>query len=78
MSKKHLFPKKGVIFAFFAISAETPIFIVLPALHCFGLKKILTKTDSCNENARFFSLPDTNSVRQFLLKIYFFIFHIFG
>ena len=39
MSKKHLFPKKGVIFACFAISAEAPIFIVFPALHCFGPKK---------------------------------------
>ena len=42
---------------------------MFPALHCFGPKKILAKTDSVHENARFFSLPDTNSVRQCLLKI---------
>ena len=30
-----------------------------------------------HENARFFSLPDTNSVRQFLLKIHFFCFFTF-
>ena len=53
MSKNTFFPKKGVIFVFLAISAETPIFIVFSALHCFGPKKILAKTDSCNENARF-------------------------
>ena len=34
----------------------------------------LAKTDSVHENAVFFSLPDTNSVRQFSLKIHFFIF----
>ena len=38
MSKKHLFFQKRCHFCFFAISAETPIFIVLPALHCFGPK----------------------------------------
>ena len=75
--KKHPFPKKRCHFCFFAISAETPIFIVFPALHCFGPKKILAKTDSVHENARFFSLPDTNSVRQFLLKIHFFDFSHF-
>ena len=35
-------------------------------------KKFLAKTDSVHENARFFSLPDTNSVRQFLQKNPFF------
>ena len=40
-------------------------------------KNILAKTDSVHENARFFSLPDTNSVRQFLLKIHFFCFFTF-
>ena len=74
---KNTFFKKRCHFCFWAISAETPIFIVFPALHCFGPKKILAKTDSCNENARFFSLPDTNSVRQFLLKIHFFWFFTF-
>ena len=33
------FSKKRCHFCFFAISAETPIFIVFPALHCFGPKK---------------------------------------
>ena len=39
MSKKHPFPKKVSFLLFFTISAETPIFIVFPALHCFGPKK---------------------------------------
>ena len=78
MSKKHPFPKKGVIFAFLQFPLETPIFIVFPALHCFGPKKILAKTDSVHKNAAFFfSLPDTNSVRKFLLKIHFFDFSHF-
>ena len=46
--KKHLFPKK-VSFLFFAISAETPIFIVFPALHCFGPKKIWPKQIVCTK-----------------------------
>ena len=33
------FSKKRCHFCFFAISAETPIFIVFPALHCFGPKQ---------------------------------------
>ena len=41
--KNTLFQKK-VSFLLFAISAETPIFMVFPALHCFGPKKILAKT----------------------------------
>ena len=53
MSKNTFFQKKVSFLLFFAISAETPIFIVFSALHCFGPKKILAKTDSCNENARF-------------------------
>ena len=65
MSKNTFFPKK-VSFLFFLQFPLKPLF-----LQCFLLctvlvqKKILAKTDSCNENARFFSLPDTNSVRQF-------------
>ena len=76
MSKTTFFQKR-CHFCFFAISAETPIFIVFPALHCFGPKKKSAQTDSVHENARFFSLPDTNSVRQFLLKIHFFDFSHF-
>ena len=65
------FSKKRCHFCFFCLfanSAETPFYSV----SCFALfwsKKNLAKTDSVHENARFFSLPDTNSVRQFLLKI---------
>ena len=51
--QKHLFQRKGVIFWFWAISAETTIFIVFPGLHCFGPKKILAKTDSVHEHALF-------------------------
>ena len=54
MSKKTFFQKKRH-FCCFAISAETPISIVFPALHCFGPKKILAKTDSVHENERFLS-----------------------
>ena len=36
------------------------------------------KTDSVHENARFFSLPDTNRVSQFLQKIHFFDFSHFA
>ena len=80
MSKKHLFPKKGVIFVFSAISAETPIFTSVSCFTLFWSKEhILAKTDSVHEHARFFSLPDTNSVRQFFANNPFFlIFHIFG
>ena len=38
MSKNTFFQKK-VSFCFFAISAETPIFIVFSVLRCFGPKK---------------------------------------
>ena len=74
------FSQKRFHFWFWAISAETTIFIVFPGLDCFGPKTSLAKTDSVHEDARFFSFPDTNSVRQFLQKkIHFFlIFHIFA
>ena len=39
MSKKHLFSQKRRHLWFWAISAETTIFIVFPGLHCFGPKK---------------------------------------
>ena len=45
----------------------------------FWSKKIVGQNRSCARKCAFFSLPDTNSVRQFSLKIHFFlIFHIFG
>ena len=72
------FQKKKCHFWFWTVSAETTIFIVFPGFHCFGFKNILAATDSVHENSRLFSLPDTNSVRQFLLKFHFFIFLIFG
>ena len=79
MSKKHLFPKKGVIFVFFFFCnfRWNPYFYSVSCFALFWSKKILAKTDSVHENARFFSLPDTNSVRQFLLKIHFFDFSHF-
>ena len=78
MSKNTFFKENVSCFWFWAISAETPIFIVFPGLHCFGpKKKIWAQTDSCNENARFFSLPDTNSVRQCFAKNLFFWFFTF-
>ena len=53
--KKHTFFKeKCVIFWFWTISVETPIFIVF-LLYTVLVQKILVKTDSCNENALFFS-----------------------
>ena len=73
MSKNTLSPKK-VSFLFFLQFPLKPLFIVFPALHCSGPKKFWPKQNSVHENARFFSLPDTNSVRQFLLKIHFFTF----
>ena len=39
--------------------------------------KSLAKTDSVHENARFFSLPDTNSVKHFFEKSIFFDFSHF-
>ena len=60
------FLKRWRHFGFWAISAETTIFIVFPGFHCFGHKKMLGQ-NSVHENARFFSLPDTNRVSQFLL-----------
>ena len=74
--KKHLFQRKGVIFDFGQFPLK-PQFSSFCWFTLFWSKKILANTDSCNENARFFSLPDTNSVRQFLLKIHFFWFFTF-
>ena len=43
--KKHLFPKRGVIVAFFAISAESHYFYSVSCFTLFWSKKILAKTD---------------------------------
>ena len=75
MSTKTPFSKKRCHFWFWAISAENHYFFSFSWFALFWSK--LAKTDSVHENA-FFSLPDTNSVRQFLLKILFLLFHIFG
>ena len=48
MSKNTFFQKR-CHFCFFAISAETPIFIVFSALHCFGPKKIWPKQIVCTK-----------------------------
>ena len=74
--KKHLFQRKGVIFGFGKFPLK-PLFLLFFLVYTVLVKKILAKTDSVHENVRFFSLPDTNSVRQVLLKIHFFDFSHF-
>ena len=70
---KNTFFKKRCHFWFWAISAETTIFMVFPGLHCFGPKRLFwPKQIACTKMHVFFSLPDTNSVRQFLQKLHFF------
>ena len=76
-AKKHLFPTKRCHFWFWAISAETTIFIVLPGLHCFGPKQILAKTDSVHENARFSPFLTQIVSGNFCKKIHFFDFSRF-
>ena len=49
MSKKTPFSKKRCHFWFWAISAETTIFIVFPGLHCFGQKRIWPKQIVCTK-----------------------------
>ena len=49
--KKHLFAKKGVIFAFLQFLLK-PLFYSVSCFTLFWSKKHLAKTDSCNENAR--------------------------
>ena len=66
---KTLVFQKKCFFWFWAISVETTSFIVLPGFHCFGIpKKLWPKQTVCTNMRVFFSLPDTNSVRQVLLK----------
>ena len=74
---KNTFFKEKVSFLVLGNFRWNPDFYRFSWFTLFWSKKILTKTGSCNENARFFSLPDTNSVKQFLLKIYFFWFFTF-
>ena len=52
-------------FGFSPVPAETPIVVVFGDFEWAQEKGHFPKTDSCNENARFFNLPNTNSVCQF-------------
>ena len=75
MSKNTFFQKKTVSFFGFGQFPLKPLFYCFSWFTLFwAKKKFLAKTDSAHENARFFSLPDTNSVRQFLQKIHFWFF----
>ena len=49
--------------------AETPIFVVFGDFEWAPKKGPFSKTDSCNENAQFFYLPNTNSVCLFFKKL---------
>ena len=64
-------------FWFLAISAESTIFIAFPGPLFWSKKHFWPKQIVCTKMRAFFSLPDTNSVRQFLLKIYFLGFFTF-
>ena len=75
MSKNTFFQKK--VSFFFCNFRWNPYFYSVSCFTLFWSKKLLAKTDSVHENARFFSLPDTNSVKQFLLKIHFWGFFTF-
>ena len=74
---KNTFFKKRCHFWFWPISVETTIFIVFPGLHCFGPKTFFWPKQLVCTKMRFFSLPGTNSVRQFLQKNPFFRFFTF-
>ena len=75
---KNTFFKKRCHFWFWPISAKPTIFTVFLGFHRLVQKHFWARTDSVHENARFFSLLDTNSVRQFWLKLHFSIFLSFG
>ena len=74
---KNTFFKEKVSFLVLGNFRRNPYFYSFSCFALFWSKKNLAKTDSCNENALFFSLPDTNSVRQFWLKIHFYDFSHF-
>ena len=75
---KNTFFKKKVSFLLFDNLRWNPYFY---SVFCFALfwskKKFWPKQIVCTKMRVFFSLPDTNSVRQFLLKIHFFWFFTF-
>ena len=56
---------------FSPVLAETPIFVVFGDFEWAQKKDHFPKTDSCNENAQFFYLPNTNSVCLFFKKMQF-------
>ena len=62
--KKHLFPKKGVIFGFGPLPLKPQFLQFVQVYTVLGHKNFLARTECVHENARFFSLPDTNSVRH--------------
>ena len=76
-SQKHLFQKRGVIFCFGQFPLK-PHFCSFSWFWLFWAKKVLAQNNSVHENAPFFSLPDTNSVKRFLLKIKIFHFSHVG
>ena len=75
MSKNTFFQKK-VSFLVLANFRWNHYFYNFSWFTLFWAKKFLAKTDSVHENA-FFSLPDTNRVRQLLQKKQFFDFSHF-
>ena len=78
MSKKHVFQKKVSFLVSGNFRRKHHFYSVFWFRLFWSQKsKCLAKTDSVHENARFSSLPDTNSVRQFLLKCHFFDFSHF-
>ena len=62
--------KKGVIFGFGQFPLK-PLFCYFSWFSLFWSKNIFGSKQIVCTKMRFFSLPDTNSVRQFLLKIHF-------
>ena len=64
-------------FGFWAISAETTIFIVFPGFHCFGPKNFWPKQIVCTK-VRVFLPSWHKSCQAIFAKNPFFIFHIFG
>ena len=74
--KKHLFQRKGVIFGFGQFRWNH-YFYSFSWFTLFWSKKNFGQNRSCARKCAFFSLPDTNSARQFLLKIHFFCFFTF-
>ena len=71
--KQTTIPSETVSFLVLGNFRWNHYFYIFPGLHYFGPKKFWPKQIVCTK-MRFFSLPDTNSVRQFLQKIRIFCF----